>query len=139
MIPPYGLPLQSQIFSPGCLNLDQIRLLEELGRKRSDIEKIFSYSFLIDERNKKGELIGFAGVTNRYFVFKTVFLAVKKEYQGKGIGLKLFDKLWVLQQKKPWVTVWKNNLAALKIYQNYYYFIPYRKGKLLGLPKGVIT
>jgi GNAT superfamily N-acetyltransferase len=117
------------------LNSEQIGFLQATTRNKDDFRKLIEHEFILEERTPQGELIGLTGIVKRHGLFRAVFLAIKKEHQGKGLGSKLFERLWVSQAQKPWVTVYKDNPRALKIYEKYYFFLPYLHGKFLGIPK----
>lgn len=114
---------------------EQITLLRQATRDKMDFKKLKECEFVLMERNSQGELIGLAGIVKRHHLFNSVFLVVKKEYQGQGIGKKLFARLWESQSTKPLLTFYKDNLPAKKIYKKYYWFLPYLNNKWLGVPR----
>ena len=116
------------------LNQEQLTFLKEIHHPKGNLEKLTCYETLIEAR-VNGELIGLAGTVKRHHIINSLFLVVKQEHRGQGIGSNLFKQLWASKKQKPWLTVYKDNFVALKLYKNYYYFIPYFHGKLLGIPR----
>jgi len=68
------------------------------------------------KEKKKGKLVGIAGISVRYAILPSLFLAVDQKHRKKGIGLKLVKE--VLKRKKGilFLTVAYSNKPALKIY-----------------------
>ena len=75
--------------------------------------------------------IGFYQITPSKNSIDITKIFLSKNYQGKGIGLKLMKKFEKLPCKKITLQVWENNLPAKKFYENLgYAFVKKEKHKI---------
>jgi len=78
------------------LKLHEVKgFLDSLGEERQlatlDFELVQKAEFIAGERIDK-EIAGIIGIWKTYRFFPTLFIVVKKEYQGKGVGDRLMKK-----------------------------------------------
>ena len=117
------------------LNKEQINLLQNTTRDKSDFSRIRECVSVYEKRSEHGDLIGLAGTVKRHNIIDSLFLTIRKDCQGMGFGKELFKELWRKEKPKPMLTCYEDNLPALKIYSRYYFFVPYFHEKVLGIPK----
>ncbi len=103
-------------------NVKQKVFLSEIGADRGedDWDNIPGYAVIVEEHDN-GELIGLAGVTFRYKILPSLFIAVKKSERKKGIGTKLITKLLQHWNYPLFLTYYKKN-AFLKEYYGQFGF-----------------
>ena len=89
-------------------------------RENIDVEEFFeldTYNHL-ETIEENGELIGLAGIVNRYRILPSVFIIIKKGERGKGRGQHLMDTLLSNYTNRPiFLTVSRDNKRALAIYK----------------------
>lgn len=66
-------------------------LVEEKKLAKFDIDLVLRSEFIAIERVGK-EIAGVVGVWKIFYIFPTLFIVVKKDYQGKNVGNKLMQK-----------------------------------------------
>lgn len=98
-------------------NIEQKDFLNKIGidRGESDWKNIPGYVSIVEEYNDN-QLIGLAGVTFRYKILPSLFIAVKKEFRKKGIGTKLLTKLLQKWKYPLFLTFYKKNSFLKKYY-----------------------
>lgn len=103
-------------------NVKQKAFLSEigLGLGEPDWDNIPGYAALIEEY-KESQLIGLAGVTFRYKILPSLFIAVKKEFRKKGIATKMLAKLLSMWRYPLFLTYYKKN-SFLKEYYGQFGF-----------------
>ena len=129
-----------RLFHPGFLGFETIGpnwLLAQLALACSSLAilrtlllRVYPQGvfFAVVSVNEDGEIVGFAFIRVRGHISKSAFfgelgICVRGKYQGKDIGSKLMQRLVDLarnqQIKRIYLTVLKDNIKAIHLYQKY--------------------
>lgn len=101
-------------------SVEQKAFLKDIGldRGEDDWGNIRNYAVIVEKRKEK-ELLGLAGVTFRYKILPSLFIAVKKNFRKKGIGTKLLKKLLSVWMFPLFLTFYKKNSFLKKYYAKF--------------------
>lgn len=101
-------------------NSEQHQFLQGIAKneKENDWLQIPGYIALV-EKKVNGKVVGLAGITLRYVIIPSLFVAVSPKHQGKGIASELMQQL-IHKWKKPlFLTHYKHKTHLNAFYEKF--------------------
>lgn len=98
----------------------QLEFLKQISlqEKEDDWLRILGYSEII-EKKSNGKIIGLAGVTKRYFLIPSLFIAVSKNERGEGVASEILSNLLKKWKLPLFLTYYKKKSHLEQFYSKF--------------------